>query len=80
MIAEFSIIPVGKGQSLSADVAQVLQVVDESGLAMTVSGWGEGRPEVVTGEGPVTARPRWPRHDWVCLALFVSFTKCPNTT
>ena len=37
---------------------------------MTGSGWGEGRPQVVTGQGPVPARPRWPRHDWVRLGSF----------
>ncbi len=32
MIAEFSIMPVGKGESLSKDVAEALKLVEESGL------------------------------------------------
>ena len=33
MIAEFSISPIGKGESLSPLVAQVFQVIDASGIA-----------------------------------------------
>ena len=50
MIAEFSIIPVGKGESLSADVAQVLEIVRESGLAYDLGPMGtsvEGEWDVV---------------------------------
>lgn len=32
MIVEFSITPIGKGESLSRDVAKVLDLVDQSGL------------------------------------------------
>jgi uncharacterized protein (TIGR00106 family) len=32
MIAEFSIMPVGKGESLSKDVAEAIKIVKESGL------------------------------------------------
>ncbi len=32
MIVEFSVAPIGKGDSLSEDVSQVLKVVDDSGL------------------------------------------------
>ena len=32
MLAEFSIIPVGKGESLGEAIAGVLKIVDESGL------------------------------------------------
>jgi len=32
MIAEFSIMPVGKGESLSVDVAEAIKIVSESGL------------------------------------------------
>ena len=33
MIAEFSIIPIGKGESLGAYVAQAFRIVEESGVA-----------------------------------------------
>lgn len=32
MIANFSIIPIGKGESLSADIAKVYKLTEESGL------------------------------------------------
>jgi len=32
MIANFSVVPIGKGNSLSTQVAEVLKVVDESGI------------------------------------------------
>ncbi len=32
MITNFSIVPIGKGNSLSAQVAEVLKIVDESGI------------------------------------------------
>ncbi len=32
MIANFSIVPIGKGNSLSIQVAEVLKIVDESGI------------------------------------------------
>jgi uncharacterized protein (TIGR00106 family) len=33
MIAEFSIVPIGEGESLSAHVAQAFKVIEESGIA-----------------------------------------------
>ncbi len=32
MIVNFSIVPIGKGNSLSTQIAEVLKIVDESGL------------------------------------------------
>ncbi len=32
MIANFSVVPIGKGNSLSTQVAEVLKIVDESGI------------------------------------------------
>ena len=32
MVVNFSIIPIGKGSSLSSEIAEVLKIVDESGL------------------------------------------------
>ena len=32
MIANFSVVPIGKGNSLSSQVAEVLKIVDESGI------------------------------------------------
>ncbi|RPI35699.1 MAG: thiamine-binding protein, partial [Nitrospiraceae bacterium] len=32
MLAEFSIVPVGVGSSVGAQLAEVLRIVDESGL------------------------------------------------
>jgi len=32
MIAEFSIVPIGQGEELSGPVAEVLDIVDRSGL------------------------------------------------
>ncbi len=32
MLTEFSIIPIGKGESLGDQIAKVLQIVDDSGL------------------------------------------------
>lgn len=46
MIAEFSIVPIGKGVSLSDYVADCLRIVDESGLDYKVNPMGT----VVEGE------------------------------
>lgn len=46
MIVEFSITPIGKGESLSGDVAQVLELVDKSGLDYQLTPMGT----VVEGE------------------------------
>ena len=35
MVAQFSIFPVGAGESLSKDVAKILDIVDKSGLSYT---------------------------------------------
>lgn len=40
MITEFSIFPVGKGESLSKDVAKVLDLVDKSGLDYKLTAMG----------------------------------------
>ena len=40
MIVQFSIIPIGKGPSLSKDVAQVLEIVDKSGLRYKINPMG----------------------------------------
>jgi uncharacterized protein (TIGR00106 family) len=40
MIVQFSIIPIGKGPSLSKDVAQVLKIVDKSGLRYKINPMG----------------------------------------
>ncbi|MCP5005178.1 MAG: thiamine-binding protein, partial [Planctomycetes bacterium] len=32
MVVNFSIVPIGKGSSLSTQIAEVLKIVDESGL------------------------------------------------
>lgn len=46
MIVEFSITPIGKGESLSADVAKVLDLVDKSGLDYRLTPMGT----IVEGE------------------------------
>jgi len=46
MLAEFSIIPIGVGSSLGDRLAEVLTIVDESGLAYKVNPMGT----VVEGE------------------------------
>ncbi len=46
MLAEFSIIPIGKGESLGDTIADVLKVVDSSGLDYRVNSMGT----VVEGE------------------------------
>ncbi|MDA8169664.1 MAG: MTH1187 family thiamine-binding protein [Nitrospiraceae bacterium] len=46
MLAEFSIIPVGTGESLSGQVSQVLGIIDESGLPYRLNPMGT----VVEGE------------------------------
>lgn len=46
MIVEFSITPIGKGESLSEDVAQVLDLVDRSGLPYRLTPMGT----IVEGE------------------------------
>jgi uncharacterized protein (TIGR00106 family) len=52
MLAEFSIIPVGKGESAGATIAEVLRLVDESGLAYKAGAMGtvvEGEWDAVMG-------------------------------
>ena len=46
MLAEFSIIPVGIGNSIGDQVAEVLKIVDESGLSYKINPMGT----VVEGE------------------------------
>ena len=46
MIVEFSITPIGKGESLSEDVARVLDLVDKSGLPYKLTPMGT----IVEGE------------------------------
>ena len=46
MLAEFSIIPVGKGESLGETIASVLKLVDSSGLDYRVNSMGT----IVEGE------------------------------
>ncbi len=46
MIAEFSIVPLGIGESLSESVAEVIRIVDESGLTYRTNAMGT----VVEGE------------------------------
>ncbi len=40
MIAEFSIVPLGTGESLSKSVAEVIRLVDESGLSYRTNPMG----------------------------------------
>ncbi len=40
MLAEFSIVPLGKGESLSKDIAVVLDLVDKSGLSYQLTSMG----------------------------------------
>ena len=50
MIAEFSIVPVGQGESLSGFVAKVLAIVEKSGLDYQLTAMGtlvEGEPKKV---------------------------------
>ena len=50
MIAEFSILPVGKGESLSAAVARIIALVERSGLDYQLTAMGtlvEGEPKEV---------------------------------
>ena len=50
MIAEFSILPVGKGESLSAAVAKIIALVEKSGLDYQLTAMGtlvEGEPQKV---------------------------------
>ncbi len=46
MIVEFSITPIGKGESLSEDIAQLLELVDKSGLDYRLTPMGT----IVEGE------------------------------
>jgi len=46
MLAEFSIVPVGVGSSIGAQLAEVLRIVDESGLPYKINPMGT----VVEGE------------------------------
>ncbi len=45
MLAQFTIFPVGKGESLSKDVAKILDIIDKSGLTYKFS------PMATTVEG-----------------------------
>ena len=50
MIAEFSILPVGKSESLSTAVARIIALVDRSGLDYQLTAMGtlvEGEPQKV---------------------------------
>ena len=52
MLVEFSIVPVGKGESVSETVAEVLNIVDASGLAYRATAMGtivEGEWDEVMG-------------------------------
>jgi uncharacterized protein (TIGR00106 family) len=40
MLAEFSIVPIGKGASVGNDVAKVLEIVDKSGLSYKLNPMG----------------------------------------
>jgi len=40
MLVEFSIVPIGKGSSISDDVAKVLNIVDKSGLPYKINPMG----------------------------------------
>jgi uncharacterized protein (TIGR00106 family) len=40
MIAEFSVVPVGRGESLAGPVARVLDIVDKSGLPYQLTAMG----------------------------------------
>jgi uncharacterized protein (TIGR00106 family) len=40
LLVEFSIIPIGRGASLSKEVARVLEIVDNSGLSYKVNPMG----------------------------------------
>jgi len=52
MLAEFSIIPVGKDESVGRTIAEVLKIVDESGLEYKANAMGtvvEGEWDAVMG-------------------------------
>jgi len=52
LLAEFSIIPIGKGPGLGKEVARVLKIVDESGLPYKINPMGtvvEGTWDEVIG-------------------------------
>jgi uncharacterized protein (TIGR00106 family) len=40
MIAEFSVVPIGRGESLAGPVARVLDIVDKSGLPYQLTAMG----------------------------------------
>ncbi len=40
MLAEFSIIPIGKGESMGEDIARVIKIVEESGLPYRLNPMG----------------------------------------
>ena len=46
MLAEFSVVPIGKGTSISDQIADVLRIVDESGIPYKINPMGT----VVEGE------------------------------
>jgi len=46
MLAEFSIVPVGTGSSIGDQLAEILKIVDESGLAYKINPMGT----VIEGE------------------------------
>ncbi len=52
MLAEFSIVPVGKGSSIGDDIAKVMKIVDSSGLPYKINPMGtviEGKWDDVMG-------------------------------
>ncbi len=52
MLAEFSVVPIGKGESLSPFIAQVLKIVAESGVSYKANPMGtvlEGDWDAVMG-------------------------------
>jgi len=52
MLVEFSILPLGKGSSMGDEIAEVLKIVDRSGLPYKVNPMGtviEGRWDEVMG-------------------------------
>jgi uncharacterized protein (TIGR00106 family) len=52
MLVEFSIIPIGEGSSLGVHLAEVLRIIDESGLPYKVNPMGT----VIEGEWDETIR------------------------
>ena len=81
MLVEFSITPIGKGESLSTDVAQVLDLVDKSGLDYKLTPMGtivEGEWDEVMQlikECHMLVRGRAPR-----VATWIHIDDCPGRT